>query len=65
MIELLSDQENEVDKREEAFGNRAVGKCRDYKPGQVRTAKTIQKEKKNAQAHLFQFQSPQRMPYQE
>jgi len=36
MIKLLSDQENDVDRREEAFGKRAVGKCRDYKQPSVR-----------------------------
>jgi len=47
MIELLSDQENEVDRREEAFGKRAVGKCRDYQNNrQMRTPGGKKRKKK-------------------
>ena len=46
MTKLLSDQENDVDRREDAFGKRAVGKCRDYKQNRQSVEQQTIQEKK-------------------
>lgn len=57
MIKLLSDQENDVDRREEAFGKRAVGKCRDCKQPSGKEQQTIQK-KRTHRLICFSFSLP-------